>query len=292
MTRKVCFVLGLSLLLFVGACYHDPLCIDEEDPIALTDEERWMNYICSPARMGRKAGTEGCDSVAVYLQRELVGMGYDVQLQPFRFKDSLDLRNLYIEIKGDSDSLVVLGAHYDGAKNGKKYPAADDNGSGVVTLLSLCKFYSQNGVKPPKTLIAGFWAAEEVTGGSAFNGSRYFVQTFDGINRVKCYCNFDCFGRKNQGAYFYYSHGYETVGDIMSGFFFDAGYTIIDFTVKENEKRSSDYMSFYAANIPYFGWNDYDNSGFIHSTDDTVAKISFDKIRAIVSLTTKLIEKL
>ncbi|MBR5056293.1 MAG: M20/M25/M40 family metallo-hydrolase, partial [Bacteroidales bacterium] len=171
-------------------------------------------------------------------------------------------------------------------------PAADDNGSGVVTLLSLCKYYSENGIKPPKTLVAGFWAAEETTMGTAFNGSKYFVRTFDDLKMVKCYCNLDCFGRKNQGAFFYYSPGYQVVGDIMSCLLLEAGYTILEYSVKENEKRSSDYMSFYAKKIPYFGWNDYDNSGFIHSTDDTVEKISFDKIRSIASLTTKLIEKL
>ena len=281
----------LITLLSLGACNHASLDIEEEQ-VALTDEERWMEYICSPARMGRKAGTAGCDSVAVYIQRVLEGMNYDVMTQPFMIKDSLDLKNLYVVIEGSSDSLIVVGAHYDGAKTGKRFPAADDNGSGVVTLLSLCKYYSESGHKPPKTLIAGFWGAEEVTAGAAFNGSRHFVKSFDDIKLVKYYCNLDCFARKGVGTFFYYSPGLQRVGSIMVDLFATVNLAGMEFSIKENDKRSSDYMSFYNAKIPYFGWNDYSNSSFIHSADDTIKKISFEQITAVVELTTKLIDRL
>ena len=291
MMRKFSPFLYFIIFLFLGACNHTPLDIDEE-PFVLSDEERWMEYICSPSRMGRKAGTAGCDSVAVYIQHVLEGMNYDVVTQPFMIKDSLDLKNLYVVIKGYSDSLIVIGAHYDGAKNGKRFPAADDNGSGVVSLLSLCKYYSQSDHKPPKTLIAGFWGAEEVTAGAAFNGSKYFVKSFEDIKLIKYYCNLDCFARKGVGTFFYYSHGLQWVGSIMADLFTKVNLEGMEFSVKENDKKSSDYMSFYNAKIPYFGWNDYSNSSFIHSSDDTINNISFEQITAVVDLTTKLIDRL
>ena len=289
MMRKFISFIGIAILLLTGACNHSPLDIDEE-PIFRTDEERWMYYLCSPARMGRRAGTIECDSVAVYLQRELVKMGYKVNEQPFRLKESMDLKNLYVVVEGVSDSIIVLGAHYDGAKSGENYPAADDNGSGVVALLSLCKFYSDVNNKPPKTLVAGFWAAEEVTFDKAFNGSKYFVKAFEDIKRVRYYCNLDCFARKNQGTYFYYSRGLERVGTIMDELFSNTDLTGLEFSIKENEKRNSDYMSFSSVKIPYFGWNDYDTSAFVHSTDDSYENISFRKISVVVDMTERLID--
>ena len=288
--NRISASLFVVVLLVSVACNQSP--IDIEEPTIVSDEERWMASICSPTFMGRKAGTEGCDSVAVYLQRELNLMGYSVITQPFCLKNSMDLLNFCVEIQGDSDSLIVIGAHYDGAKSGKKYPAADDNGSGVVTLLSLCKYYSDPAHKPHKTLLAGFWAAEEVTLGAAFNGSKYFVKNYSGINRVQYYCNLDCFARKKQGTLFYYSPGFVRAGEIMSEIMSTTDLHGLEFSVKENEKRSSDYMSFYAARIPYFGWNDYDTSGHIHSTDDNIEHISFEQIRAVATMTERLITRL
>lgn len=283
------FIVLVALIML--ACNHSSGDIEEPLP-AMSDEEKWMEYVCSSAHMGRKAGTMGCDSVAAYIQRELFKMGYYVNYQDFRLKDSLDLKNIFVEIDGESDSILVIGAHYDGAKMGKKYPAADDNGSGVVTLLSLCKYYSDVTNRPKKTVLAGFWAAEEVTIGAAFNGSKYFVKNYDKMKRVQYYCNLDCFARKGQGTYFYYSRGLEHVGTIMSKIISLQDLDNIEFSVKENDKGSSDYMSFNALGIPYFGWNDYNTSAHIHSPDDSIELISFEKIYAVVNMTTKLVESL
>ena len=290
--RRHYFFFFLVYFLFVWSCKTVPFAFEEEGPVALSDEERWMDYICSSSHMGRKVGTKGCDSVAVYILHELEGMGYKVYEQPFRLKDSLDIRNLYVVVNGESDSIIVVGAHYDGAKSGSQYHAADDNGSGVVTLLSMCKHYSDTANKPHKTLVAGFWTAEEVTIGAAFNGSSYFVKTFDSLDMVKYYCNLDTFGRKDQGAYFFYSPGFERAGTLMSGLLSDTFINGLDVSIKENDEHNSDYMPFYRAGIPYIGWIDYDYSNFIHSAKDTVENISFEKISAIVELTTLLLNRL
>lgn len=218
-------------------------------------------------------------------------MGYEVILQDFVYKDSLNLRNLYVIHEGRSDSLIVIGAHYDGAIYGEGYPAADDNGSGVVAVLSICKALSGLQTQLNKSIVLAFWAAEEVTLKSAFNGSRFFVKHFEDVRKIDYYCNIDCFAHKDQGIYFYYSPGNKRVGDYMH--FLLRGYTSnVDFIVKENEKFNSDYVPFFQSGIPYFGWNDFNTSGHIHSKNDNPECISLDKIHEVVSLSVKLVQLL
>lgn len=252
-----------------------------------TKEIQWLNEICSPKYMGRKAGSSECNDVAGYLSQELAAMGYEVFVQDFVFKDTYSLRNIFVISRGKSDSLFVVGAHYDGAIYGTTFQAADDNGSGVVALLSLCKALSEVTVEHEKTIVLAFWAAEEATLGSAFNGSRYFLDHFEDKSLIVCYCNLDCFANKDQGIYFYYSMGNDYACQRMSRLLRDEDNTEIEIIIKQTTKFNSDYVSFSLANIPFFGWNDYDTRGLIHSNLDRIEFISMDKVLKVVNLTLK-----
>ena len=285
------FLILLSLII-LSSC-QEPIeeVVQEED---LSIDEQWMREICSSKYNGRKAGSIGCEQVASYIIDQLDSLGYKVYEQPFRLKDSLDLKNIYVCIGGESDSLLVIGAHYDGAVDGALYPAADDNGSGVVTLLSICDYFSKqaNRENLHYSVLLAFWAAEEVTIKSAFNGSRYFVNHFEDIKKVRYYCNLDCFARKEQDVFFYFSPFASLVADRLNNTmqnYHTQGFQII---LKENDKANSDYVSFSGAGIPYFGWNDINTSGFIHSQNDNIGHISFEKIRTVCELTSRLIQLL
>ena len=273
-------------------------CEESADEVApeneLSMEERWMSEICSSKYNGRKAGTIGCEQVASFIIGQLDSMGYEVCEQPFRLKDSLDLKNIYVHIRGKSDSLLVLGAHYDGAVQGENYSAADDNGSGVVTLLSICDFFSKqtNSDNLHYSVLFAFWAAEEVTIKAAFNGSRFFVRHYEDKEKVRYYCNLDCFARKGQDLFFYYSPLSSKVADHINNCllnYYTPGFKIL---VKESDKKNSDFVSFHEAGIPFFGWNDIITSGFVHSQNDNIEHISFEKIRAVCELTSRLIQLL
>ena len=273
-------------------------CEESADEVApeneLSMEERWMSEICSSKYNGRKAGTIGCEQVASFIIGQLDSMGYEVCEQPFRLKDSLDLKNIYVHIRGKSDSLLVLGAHYDGAVQGENYSAADDNGSGVVTLLSICDFFSKqtNSDNLHYSVLFAFWAAEEVTIKAAFNGSRFFVRHYEDKEKVRYYCNLDCFARKGQDLFFYYSPLSSKVADHINNClqsYYTSGFKIL---VKESDKNNSDFVIFHEAGIPFFGWNDIITFGFVHSQNDNIEHISFEKIRAVCELTSRLIQLL
>lgn len=260
----------------------------------LTLDEIRLKELCSSNFNGRRAGTAGCDNAARYLIDQLESSGYEVFVQQFRFKDAMDLKNIYVVIPGKSDSLLVVGAHYDGAVEGKHYQAADDNGSGVVTLLSVCDYFSLSSHRENLhySVIFAFWAAEELTKGSVYNGSRYFVRNFKEWKMIRYYCNLDCFARKGQDLMFYYSPSASDVLDKVGEYLHDYTTSGFHLFVKESEKLNSDHMSFREKGIPFIGWNDINTSGFVHTKDDSVEKISFDKIRTVSKLTSYIIESL
>lgn len=270
-------------------------CVENTDTIQLakmSDEERWLSEICSSKYKGRRAGTIECDEVADYICQELNGMGYEVFSQPFILDDSLYLKNVFVVFKGISDSLIVVGAHYDGAVYGNAYSAADDNGSGVVALLSICKALSESKIQNNKSILLAFWVAEESTHKKVFNGSRYFITHFNDKDKILYYCNLDCFAHKEQGVYFYYSEGCGKSVDILEDKLIQFPADDIPITIKLNDKSNSDYIPFHLYGIPYFGWNDFDTSDFVHSTRDNVEIISFEKIRKIVKLTFSIVIEL
>jgi hypothetical protein len=58
---------------------------------------------------------------------------------------------------------VIVGAHYDstGGSSTARGPGADDNGSGVVTILEALRVIAASGFKPKNTIEFHFYAGEE-----------------------------------------------------------------------------------------------------------------------------------
>ena len=242
-----------------------------------------MHTLTSQDFRGRKTGTEGCRKASDYIVEELEKMGYSPESEEFTYRDSISMRNIVVEIPGDSDSILIVGAHYDGAVNSSKYQAANDNASGVIALLSIAK-----DIQPGQnTVLLCFWDGEETTEGKSFNGSSYFVEHFDNdkLDCIKWYCNIDCCGRQGDSTYLYYSDDLEQMfADLTLGY--DESLNIIR---KVQNKESSDYIPFKKKKISFWGWNDCDVSQYIHSSDDAVEFISLAKINSISSITISII---
>jgi len=102
-------------------------------------------------------------------------------------------------IKGESDSIIIFGAHYDHlGQIGKSvyFPGANDNASGVTMLLNLAKYYSSKNTKPKYTLLFLFFSAEEV----GILGSQYFCEhPMVDLGRVKLMLNIDMAGTGDKG---------------------------------------------------------------------------------------------
>lgn len=92
-----------------------------------------------------------------WIHAQLVEAGYVVRAHTFQARGRT-FTNLECELPGQSSELVVVGAHYDSAEH---CPAANDNGSGVASLLALARSFRGLQRKPARTIRLVFFCNEE-----------------------------------------------------------------------------------------------------------------------------------
>lgn len=96
-----------------------------------------------------------------FLASEFRAAGLPVARHPY-LSEGVEVANFHAEVRGSSrpDEIVVFGAHYDCVelKNGP-CPAANDNGSGVATVLALARRFAKR--TPARTIRFVLWANEE-----------------------------------------------------------------------------------------------------------------------------------
>lgn len=180
------------------------------------DLRKSVEYLSSESLKGRKAGSEGEMRAASYLYSALEKAGV-VMLTEREGQDftitlpdgDVNSRNIVGIIEGSDPILrnefIVVGAHIDGIGvnsmkiDGKAvdqvFPGADDNASGVATLIELAKEVSRTSYEFKRSIIfVGFGAQE-----CGMAGSWYFVnRAFEQIGSVKAMINLDMLGRGNE----------------------------------------------------------------------------------------------
>ena len=82
---------------------------------------------------------DALESAAVYIESELKGFGYPVERQPYATRMGT-ARNLEAALAGESDEVLVVGAHYDSVAG---TAGANDNGSGVAATIELARLLRQ-----------------------------------------------------------------------------------------------------------------------------------------------------
>ncbi|GAB2999045.1 M28 family metallopeptidase [Psychrosphaera aestuarii] len=137
----------------------------------------------------RVGGSEQEKQTAEWIASEWKKAGYEVTMQAFSYTlrtKNYNSQNLFIDIKGQSDKLLVVGAHYDsvGVKSGSQ--GLIDNGSGVAALLSLADLLSANAASSkenttlPYTVRLIAFGAEE----RGLQGSVAYVNNNDTSNMI------------------------------------------------------------------------------------------------------------
>ncbi|MCB2220487.1 MAG: M20/M25/M40 family metallo-hydrolase [Bacteroidetes bacterium] len=137
------------------------------------------------------------------LERYAPGLipGLSVNL-PVRVEEKEVLaRNVVGMIEGTDSILkneyLLIGGHLDHEPNfnGIVNNGADDNASGVTTVIELARYFVKHPLK--RTILFAAWSAEE---GGCY-GSRNFVETFPGGHeQIVAAMNFDCVGRNGKNA--------------------------------------------------------------------------------------------
>jgi len=116
-----------------------------------------------------------------------------------KFKKKYSTRNVIGYIEGEVDSFYVFTAHYDHlGQIGKQvyFPGANDNASGVATILNLAKYYQEQNIKPHYSIAFILFTAEE----AGLIGSLYYTKhPLFPLAKIKFLFNLDMVGTGEEG---------------------------------------------------------------------------------------------
>ena len=285
------------------------------DVINKENAEAYIGFLASDELEGREAGFHGGRIAGEYIVSNLKTMGisplFETYYQPFeaynkerqkrgrfqvhpdsiailkqRIHQKLSMRNILGKIEGKNpNEYVIIGAHYDHLgvdpmlEGDQIYNGADDNASGVSAVLQIAKAFLATGEKPERTVIFAFWDGEE----KGLLGSKYFVQNFPGIKKVKGYLNFDMIGRNNNEAkpthvVYFYTEAHPVFGDWLKSDIKKYNLNLTpDYRPWDKPVGGSDNASFALLDIPVI-WYHTDGHPDYHMPSDHADKINWTKV--------------
>lgn len=185
MTASLAFLIAFGMSHVASAAGAE---VEVSEAIHVRELRAHVNRLASPEFLGRQG--PGAARAARYIAEAFKRCGLKpafggsyYQPIPSKLEDgstpeaSYLGRNVVAVIPGADpklkDEWVVLSAHLDhvGRKNGRLYPGADDNASGVAMLLEVAEQFALRAVKPRRTLVFAAFDLEEV----GLLGSTHFV---------------------------------------------------------------------------------------------------------------------
>jgi len=174
-------------LLFLG--FTEPL---SSQSINESIVKKHIYTLANDSMQGRKAGTEGIEKAAKYIESQFkkIGLKYfnnNSFRQTFKYKnkrsrnqEELNLFNVigFLEGNEKKDEIVVISAHYDhlGMKSTGAgdliFNGANDNATGVAAVLALAEYFKSKNNNSRSILFIAFTAEE-----MGLVGSNYFGKT-------------------------------------------------------------------------------------------------------------------
>ncbi|MND85695.1 Aminopeptidase YwaD precursor [compost metagenome] len=265
------------------AATEAPVAVSPADYTQLMDD---LRILSADDMQGRDTGSEGGARAREYIVGRLEALGVQPspmgRLQPWEMQGrtregtkTFNGTNIIGVIPGTrvSDKYIVVTAHYDhvGVNNGQIYNGADDNASGVATMLELAKRLKAN---PPEhsVLIVALDGEER-----SLLGAKHFVEAPPvPLSSISMNLNFDMTARADSDGKLWvtgtYQHPYfrpvlERIaprGTVSLAF----GKDTPEDKGADNWVEASDHAAFHRAGLPflYFGVNYHDD--YHRPTDD------------------------
>ncbi|KAI8079738.1 uncharacterized protein BX664DRAFT_341357 [Halteromyces radiatus] len=201
------------------------------------------------------------------------------------FKHSWDQFSIVARFEGSDqdlkDELVIVGAHQDSVNLWLPYfgrsPGADDDGSGTVTILETFRSLVTNGFKPERPVEFHWYSGEE----AGLLGSQDVAAQYlnDGKKVVAMLQNdmTGYVGTNNEVIGIVTDHVDEKLTDFLKSLV--DNYASIPYTSTKCGYACSDHASWRKAGFPsaFTIESAFDDSNhYIHTSDDTIDKLSFD----------------
>jgi len=240
---------------------------------------------------GREMGSRGGRAAAKYILQKLqeAGLAPAGPNQRFSQPFSGNSLNLLAMLPGTDPALqretLIVGAHYDHVGYGTRrnsygpwgyiHNGADDNASGVATLLEVIDALTRTAYQPRRTLLFAFWDGEE----KGLLGSKHWVRAPTiPLSDVRLALNIDMVGRLEGGRI---EVGGTRTGSglrrLMSSSRLNED-TWIDFSWEY--KENSDHWTFFQAGVPSL----YVHTGLhsdYHRPSDDIEKLNIGGMREV-----------
>ena len=268
-----------ALLLACEARAETTSCVADGKPYDQAALKLRIEFLASKDLDGRVPGTEGDRQARAHIVERMTCLGLTVSEQAFKSATKKDTANVIGILKGETDEIIIVGAHHDHEGNG--HLGANDNASGVTGLLAIAQAIAQKDTKPKRTIaFIAFGAEEQGDVGSQFYAAN--VPEALPMDKVVQFINLDMIGS-------YKSKGIVAAMGTFAKF---PSRKALDQLVKNYPKTKvarggrgyrSDHEAFCKKGIPYvFFWTP--DARCYHESCDTVANIDFPRMADIASL--------
>ena len=186
------------------------------------------------------------------------------------------------------EEYVLVGSHHDhlGAREGRVYNGADDNGSGTVAMLEIAQALS---IAHPKRSVVLVWHTAEEKG---LWGARYFVENCPvAVEKISAQINLDMISRNDPASIYLIGSrilstkldaALHLVNDREARLEFD--YTYEDPKHPDRFFSRSDHYPYIRYGIPAV-WLFCGTTEDYHRETDTISRMDFEKMTAITHLT-------
>jgi hypothetical protein len=274
----------------LGAAERAALAAARES-ITASDLRRHVAVLADDAFEGREAGTRGGHAAATYLAREFERLklkpaaGNSSYLQPFFG----NCRNLLGMIEGSDPKLrnefVIVCAHYDHVGYGNRrnsngpigyiHNGADDNASGVSTVLETAEAIGLLATPPRRSILFALWDSEE----NGLNGSKQWIQNPTvPLSAVSLAINLDMVGRLRASRLTVYGTRTSTgLRRLLCEANRDVSLALdFDWAMKDD----SDHHSFYEASVPVLMFHTGLHEDY-HRPSDDVERVNTEGMQQI-----------
>ncbi|MBO61464.1 MAG: peptidase M28 [Verrucomicrobiales bacterium] len=203
---------------------------------------------------------------------------------------------------GSTPEYVMLGAHYDHLGRGETggfrikgeegmiHNGADDNASGVATLLEMAAQLAKRRETHPQEfqrgVIFSFWSGEEL---GLIGSARYAAKPTVDLKQVVAYLNFDMVGRLRENKLTLQGVGSSGVWkklierrNVLAGF---------DLTLQQDPYLPTDTTSFYPKGIPVLAWFTGSHEEYHRPADDPDT-LNYEGIERITRFASNMVRDL
>lgn len=284
----------IPLLMLLSSCTPENELAETTSDISFMDVQSHISYLSSDAMKGRETGTAEEAKAANYIADLFRDYGLDpagdeeTYIQEFTVNmsamenphaedsDSTADKRLAKNVAallpgtGDSEEVIIIGAHYDHLGLGEFgslsdsdstiHNGADDNASGTAGLLELAEYFSEN--RPETDLLFLAFSGEEM----GLLGSQYYVEnpTVD-LDYALAMINMDMIGRMNDDRLMIFgvatTEEWETI-------LTEANTDSLDLDLVPDGTGASDHTSFYYKDIPVLHYFTDTHADYHRPSDD------------------------